>query len=60
MSGRNDGDICIEQPETKDKMAKSSFIGEKVKVLGHSVVSQLVATSWTVACQAPLSMGLSR
>ena len=30
------------------------------RVLGHSVVSNSFVTLWTVACQAPLSMGFSR
>ena len=29
-------------------------------MLSHSVMSNSFATPWTVACQAPLSMGFSR
>ena len=31
-----------------------------ITVLSHSVVSNSYATPWTVACQAPLSMGFPR
>ena len=44
--------ITIEMNEVLKTNSKA-----KVKSLSHA---QLFATPWTVACQAPLSMGLSR
>ena len=32
----------------------------RVCAFSHSIMSQLFATPWTIACQGPLSMGLSR
>ena len=44
----------------KARSMPSSFrLGERGSV-SRSVVSDSFATSWTVACQAPLSMGFSR
>ena len=38
-----------------------SWIGEMgTRVLSHFSYVQLLVTPWTVACQAPLSMGFSR
>ena len=42
------------------EISKSNYCPKCQKVCCLSVISQLFATPWTVACKAPLSMGFSR
>ena len=55
VKDRNDMDLT--EAEDIKKMWQECIEVSKVKSLSHV---QLFATPWTVACQAPLSVGFSR